>query len=113
MTHQQIQPAARSTSPREGGYVFLLVLMLITIAAITSGASLERATMQSHLTQMQIEGYERYHELQGVKSIAQIFLFRQESQNLQELANTGRPGSKSGSSTRIRSYSPSIARNLR
>lgn len=91
MTMQPRHPYARSTSRRDGGYVFLLILMLITIAAITSGASLERASMQTHLTQMQIEGYERYHELQGVKTIAQIFLFRQESQNLQELANTGRP----------------------
>lgn len=91
MTNQPSHPAVRSASRRDGGYVFLLVLMLITIAAITSGASLERASMQTHLAQMQIEGYERYHELQGAKTIAQIYLFRQESQNLQELANTGRP----------------------
>jgi len=83
------QPGARRHQRR--GFVFVMIMVMIAVAVITLGSSIDRATMQSNLTQMQLDGYQEHHEMQGIKAIVQVFLFRQEAQNLPEISNTGQP----------------------
>lgn len=73
------------------GFVFVMVLALIGVATITLASAIRRATLQGQLAQMQIEGYERHHEMQGVKALVQMYLFRQDAQDLRDLASSGTP----------------------
>ncbi len=80
-----------SGRPGERGFAFLLVLALVGIATLMIGAAVNRATVEANFAQMQIDGYERHHEVRGVVSQVQVFVSRAESSEMYEQLNTGEP----------------------
>lgn len=76
------------------GYVFLIVLMFLVISAIITGAALRRAGMQAQIAEDQFQSYQRYHELQGVRAISDVWLLRNDAADLEKHANTGEPVTK-------------------
>lgn len=73
------------------GFVFLVVLMMLVISGIVIAAALNRSGMQSLVVEDQLDSYTRYHELQGVRSIADVWLLRHDTEFLKRNANTGLP----------------------
>ncbi len=73
------------------GFVFLVVLMLLAISGIVIAAALRRSAMQALVVEDQLDSYIRYHELQGVRSIADVWLLRNDTETLKRNANTGLP----------------------
>lgn len=72
------------------GFALLTVLMLVVIASIVIGAALQRASLQNLIVEQQIDGYQRHHELQGVRAMVDAWLAKGESiSKLTEFANTG------------------------
>ncbi len=82
---------ARTPSRRERGFVFVLVLVLAGAGAIIVAAALQRSAMQARVVEHQIEGYERHHELLGARDIVELWLLRNEAQNLRSKADTNEP----------------------
>lgn len=76
---------------RERGFALVIILSLLVIATIVISAALRRASLQELIVGQQIQGYQRHHELQGVRSIVEIWLARDSSRNFAEQANTGEP----------------------
>lgn len=81
----------RRRGRRPDGFVFLVILSFLAIAVIITVAALRRASMQGLLVEDQFTSYVRYHELQGVRAIADVWLLRNDASELQKLANTGEP----------------------
>lgn len=78
------------SSSHRRGFALLTVLMLIVIASIVIGAALQRASLQNLIVEQQLDGYQRHHELQGVRAMVDAWLAKGDSvDTLTELANTG------------------------
>lgn len=76
---------------RQRGFVFLLVMMLLAVASILIGVSLQRAATQSAIANAQIDGYRRHHEMLGIRDYCRFWLRDREldAKKLSEYARTG------------------------
>lgn len=68
-------PLSRASRP---GFVFVLVLMLLVLAGIVVGASLQRSTASMLMAERQLEGYRKHHEMLGIRDYASSWLRKPE-----------------------------------
>lgn len=61
------------------GFAFLMVLMLLAVAAILVGASLQRSAVASLMTARQLEGYQRHHEMLGIRDYGRSWIQKAEN----------------------------------
>lgn len=76
---------------RNSGFIFVIVLIFLVTSTIITAAALRRAGMQALIAEDQFNSYLRHHELQGVRSIADVWLLRNDAGDLEKNANTGEP----------------------
>lgn len=76
---------------RRTGFAFLLMLMMIAVAGILVGAALQRSAASSAITARQIEGYQRHHEMLGIRDYTESWLGKTENkpEQLAEYARSG------------------------
>ena len=68
--------------------------MFLVVSTIITASALRRAGMQALIAEDQFQSYLRHHELQGVRSIADVWLLRNDAADLEKSANTGEPVTK-------------------
>lgn len=69
--------------PNRRGFAFLMVLMLLAIAAIVIGASLQRSSAHSLMVNKQLDGYRDHHEMLGMADYCRWWIGKRENDSKQ------------------------------
>lgn len=73
---------SRRRGPARRGFVFLVVLLVFTIAVIMIAVSVQRATVQGAVVNTQINRYKQYHESLGVNDIIFTWINKPQTRDL-------------------------------
>ncbi|MGP1345318.1 MAG: hypothetical protein ACTS3F_01440 [Phycisphaerales bacterium] len=66
--------AERGGARGRGGFVFVMVLILMVMAVATIGWSVARVRAQSAIVALQVDEYQRHHEMLGVRALVADWL---------------------------------------
>jgi len=72
------EPTTRRRTPRRG-FVFLLVLMIVSAGVIVISGSINRAVVKGAIIQRQLDGYHQHHELLGIRDLVKFWLVREQA----------------------------------
>lgn len=76
------QPARRvRVASRRGGFVFILVLVVMFIGAAMVTWGIERSTTEGIIAQRQAEGYSKHHLQLGIRDLVHFWLVREAGEN--------------------------------
>lgn len=82
------------TTPRRG-FVFLLVLMIISAGVIVISGGITRAVVKGSIIQRQLDGYEQHHELLGIRDLVKFWLVREQADSkLADYASADEPATR-------------------
>jgi len=91
-------PRHTPTAPRRlarRGFVFLLVLMIISAGVIVISSGINRAVVKGAIIQRQLDGYQQHHELLGIRDLVKFWLVREQADSkLAEYASVDEPATR-------------------
>jgi hypothetical protein len=76
---------------RRRGFLLVTVLMLLVIAMIIAGWSIQRAGMRAGIVQQQVDGYQRHHEERSIGAIVKRWSTQRQNDALIDAARSGEP----------------------
>ncbi len=77
------------------GFVFLLVLMIISAGVIVISSGINRAVVKGAIVQRQLDGYQQHHELLGIRDLVKFWLVREQADSrLAEYASVDEPATR-------------------